>query len=363
MASFETRGSSTRAIVRVQGGKKKSATFDTLTEARKWAAQMEAKKAIGQLSPGKSGGVTAGELFETYMDAVAKHTDSGKWNCLRLMKFCRDPLAKRKLSEIITHDVNEWISRSLKQPSSRTGKPVRPATVNRELNLMSSAFSYAVKDRKWLEVNPCHGARRPEQGRPRKRPLLTADEIRALCIATGYDTDPRLETSTARVGACFLLSLETGMRSGEILRLHPRDYWRDTRIVHVSAIEPGGRKGSRSGRTTADPSRDVPLTSRAMELLDQLLSSMPPKQPYIVGVRDSLRDALWRKARDRAGVEDLHFHDAKHEAATRLARHIDVLALSHAIGTKDVKLLRDTYYNNDASRSAALLPAQLSLRA
>lgn len=362
MASFEQRGNSVRAIVRVAGGKR-SATFDTLAEAHTWAERMQAKKAIGQLSPAKGAGITAGDLFEAYLEAVAKNTDSGKWNELRLMNLCKDPLATRRISDIVTHDINEWVARRLKKPSSHTGKPVAPSTVNRELNLMSAAFSYAVKDRKWLDVNPCHGVRRPEHGRPRKRPLLTASEIRALRISTGYDADPSLATSTARIGACFLLSLETGMRSGEILRLRPQDYWRDKRIVHVAAIEPGGRKGSRSGRATVDPSRNVPLTARAMELLDQLLSSMPPKQPYIVGVRDGLRDALWRRARDRAGVEDLHFHDAKHEAATRLAKYIDVLALSHAIGTKDVKLLRDTYYNNDASRSAALLPAQLSTRA
>lgn len=75
---------------------------------------------------------------------------------------------------------------------------------------------------------------------------------------------------------------------------------------------------------------------------------------------DSQRDALWRKARDRSGVEDLHFHDLKHEAATRLAGFIDVIALSHAIGTKDLKLLRDTYYNNDASRIAHSLPDSLA---
>jgi integrase len=86
--------------------------------------------------------------------------------------------------------------------------------------------------------------------------------------------------------------------------------------------------------------------------------SMPP---YIVGINDSQRDALWRKARNQAGVEDLHFHDTKHEAATRLSKYIDVLALSHAIGTKDIRLLRDTYYNNDASRIATLLPKQLSI--
>jgi integrase len=116
------------------------------------------------------------------------------------------------------------------------------------------------------------------------------------------------------------------------------------------------------GRDTVDPSRNVPLTARAIELLDQMLASMPTGQPYIVGIKNSLRDALWRRTRNQAGVEDLHFHNAKHEAATRLAQHIDMLALSHAIGTKAVKLLRDTYYNNDASWSAALLPAQLSTK-
>jgi len=360
MASFEDRGNSTRAIVRVPGGGKKSATFDTRTEAEAWAARMEQKKALGRLQPSKAGGVTNGELFETYLDAVAGKTDSGKWNRLRLMKWCKDPLASKRVAETITHDINQWIERSLSQPSQRTGKPVSAATVNRELNLMSSAFGYAVKDLRWIGVNPCHGARRPERGRPRQRPLLTPEEIRAVRIATGYDADPELATLTARVGACFLFALETGMRSGEILRLRPQDYRKAARVVHVAAIETGGRKSSRSGRAQVDPSRNVPLTGRAIELLGQLLSSMPKDQPYIVGLNDSQRDSLWRKARGQAGLEDSHFHDTKHEAATRLARHIDVLALSHALGTKDVKLLRDTYYNDDAARTAALLPTQLS---
>lgn len=81
--------------------------------------------------------------------------------------------------------------------------------------------------------------------------------------------------------------------------------------------------------------------------------------PYLVGLSDALRDALWRKARDRSGVTDLKFHDSKHEACTRLARYIDVIALSHAIGTKDLKLIRDTYYQNDAAAQAAKLPAAL----
>lgn len=97
-----------------------------------------------------------------------------------------------------------------------------------------------------------------------------------------------------------------------------------------------------------------------MQIIQQLLDSRDPEQPYIVGMQDSQRDALWRKAVKHAGVEDIHFHDAKHEAATKLSRFIDVLALSHAIGTKDIRLLRDTYYDNNAERAAALLPEKLS---
>lgn len=369
MASYEPRGNSTRAIVRVPGTKKKiTATFDTEREARAWAIQLEAKLKKGDAEK-LTNRETNEQLFETYLDAVASKTDSAKFNKLRLMKWCRDPLAALKTVETTTHHINQWIERSLAEPSERTGKPITPATVNRELNLMSGAFNYAIKSLGWITVNPCHGAARPERGRPRKRPLLSPKEILSIRISTGYDADPHLCTLTARVGACFLLSLETGMRSGELLRLRPTDYFRKERYVHVSASERGGRKGAHSGRGSVDPSRNVPLTARAIELLDQLLASMPKDQepqegfsrpPYIVGLNDSQRDSLWRKARDQAGIEDLHFHDTKHEAATRLSKFIDVLALSHAIGTKDVRLLRDTYYNNDASRTAALLPERLS---
>ena len=353
MASITQRGSAFRVTVRLPDGGRKTATFDTEELAQAWAEKMERKKEIGQLRPSKAGSVTVGQMFEAYLDAVASKTDSAKWNRLRIENWYVDPISEIKLADIVTHDINEWIV--------RRGQDVSDATVNRELNLMSGAFTYAIKDREWITVNPCHGARRPPKGKARKRPLLTADEIEALTISTGFKFDPQLRTLTARVGACFLLGLETGMRSGEILRLRPIDYFAEDGYVHVAAIEKGGRKSSKSGRASVDPSRDVPLSGTARRLLDQLLATMPPEQPYIVGVDDSQRDALWRKARDQAGVEDLHFHDTKHEACTRLCKFLDVIELSKAVGTKDIKLLRDTYYNYDAREAAKRLPDNIAM--
>jgi integrase len=325
---------------RPRGRRPTTGRYATREQAEAWAARQEHRKA--------GSGVTVGDMLEEYLEAVAGRTDTAKWNRLRIMKWLQDPLAERRLGAVTTFDINEWIDR-------RGGQGVGPATVRRELNLMSGAFSYAAKTRGWIKVNPCHGAQRPIAPRPRDRPLLTPSQIEAIKVATGYDRDPGLKTKTARVGACFLLALETGMRSGEILRLKVEDYWPEKRTAHVAAREAGGRKGSRSGRL--DPSRHVPLTAEAMRLIDQML---PGEGGYIVGLTDAQRDALWRKAVKQAGLTDLHFHDTKHEAATRLSRFLDVLELSHAIGTKDIRLLRDTYYVADASRAAALLPSALT---
>lgn len=368
MASFEVRGNTIRAVVRAPGGAKKSATFDTKKEAEAWAKKLEDELARATPAQLRAGDRTVGMLFETYLEAVALHTDSGKWNRIRLIKWCSDPLAKKRIVDIVTHDINEWLSQRKKEKARQTGKPISPGTVRRELGLMSAAFTYGVDSLKWIDANPCHGAVRPPPPPARDRAALTRAEIQALRIATGYDADPGLSTLTARVGACFLLALETGMRSGEILRIRPEDYDRARKIVRVTATERGGRKSSRSGRATVSAKRSVPLTDRAIEILDQLLATMPTDQepidgmakpPYLAGLRDAQRDALWRKAVRKAGVDDLHYHDTKHEACTKLAKFLDVLALSHAIGTKDVKLLRDTYFQNDAEGAARLLPGSL----
>lgn len=326
MASIEQRGRSFRAVVRV-GGQKRTATFDTRAQALLWAKRMEGTTVACT--------VTVGTLLEEYLDEVASKTDSAKWNRLRIMKWLQDPIADLTLGAIVTYDINQWISRRLVD--------VSPATANRELNLLSSAFRYALRARKWVEVNPCHGAQRPRPPAGRNRPLLTPLQLACIRQAAGED----LTCQTARVGACFFLALETGMRSGEILRLKPADYLPQANTLVVAARERGGRKTG---------ARRVPLTAEAKRIIESLL---PGAGEYIVGVTDANRDALWRKIARRAALDNAHFHDAKHEACTRLSRFLDVLELSHAIGTKDVRLLRDTYYVSDASRAAARLPGSL----
>jgi integrase len=50
---------------------------------------------------------------------------------------------------------------------------------------------------------------------------------------------------------------------------------------------------------------------------------------------------------------DLHFHDARHEACTRLAQILPIQDLAKVSGHRDLKILLNTYYNITAPEIAA----------
>lgn len=65
-------------------------------------------------------------------------------------------------------------------------------------------------------------------------------------------------------------------------------------------------------------------------------------------------DSLFRKAKKAALIEELHFHDTRHEAITRLAERVEVLDLARIVGIRDLKILM-VYYNKHASDIALRL--------
>jgi integrase len=128
------------------------------------------------------------------------------------------------------------------------------------------------------------------------------------------------------------------MRQGELLSLTQKN----VNLKKCVATLPRTKNGS---------SRDVPLSGYAVNIL------------IAIGVKDDGRyfsltsatcDALFRKIKKLAGVEDLHFHDSRREATTRLSKKVDVLTLARITGHKDLKMLL-TYYETDMSDVAKLL--------
>lgn len=61
------------------------------------------------------------------------------------------------------------------------------------------------------------------------------------------------------------------------------------------------------------------------------------------------------KQRDKMLIEDLHIHDTRGDALTRLARKYDVLTLSRISGIKGPRTLNERYYRERADQIAARL--------
>jgi len=313
---------------------RKTATFDTKTEAKDWAAAIELgiKAGAEHVTERK----TFGQLLEKYRDEVSITKRGEKWERLRIGLILRDELSEVKLSALNETHIAAWRDRRLLS--------VSPGTVRREWNLLSSACTIAINEWKWLHRHPMKIVRRPAPPRARDR-ILSDDEINRLLFVLGYTPGTRPTTVTAHVGAALLLAIETAMRAGELCALTWADVDLTTRVARVTGDTHG------AGKTQA-AIRAVPLSTVAVSVFQNL--TVNPEDGRCLQLNTTQLDALFRKAKQKALIEDLHFHDTRHTAITRLAKKLDVLPLARIVGHKDLRQLM-VYYNESAETLAQQL--------
>jgi integrase len=304
-------------------GARVSGTFDTKAQALEWEAQQRVILKGGPVAVSVIG-KTVKDAFDKYEVEVSRHKRSYQNEAKRLAYFRATELAKVKISELRTSHIVDWKTERL--------KTVKGSTVNRDLNLLSHVFNTARKEWGWLETNVTEDVSRATEP-PAREQRYTEKEIKAICAALGWDVAYKGEPQTKqhRVALAFLWALETAMRAGEIVSL-TKDSVKG-RVAHLPMTKNG-------------LPRNVPLSKRALEIWKQV--------PDGFGLNSASLDALFRKAREKARVDGKTFHDARHEAITRLALKIDVLDLARMVGHTDIRqLLR--YYNASADDIAGRL--------
>lgn len=351
MATFKKDGNVWRVQVYVKGHRE-SGTFSTKAQAQAWAAQRETELRQ-QTSTGIVFGKTVRDAFDKYEKEVSRTKRGGRFESLRMNVLAdieiQEPPVKfgdLKVSELTASHVAQLRDARLRMAAGwrpmagediPADKLVKTSTVNRELSIISNVFTVARREWKWIAESPTKDVRRPKNPAPRDR-RPTDDEINRLCLALGFDGDMAIQTSQ-RVAVAFLFAIETALRAGEICSLMPD--WIDGRVVHL----PGEK-------TKNGIKRDVPLSTRAVELLTYL--PKPEAGGTVFGITSSSLDALFRRAKQRTGITDLTFHDSRHEAITRLAKKLNVLELARMVGHRDLRMLQ-IYYNETAAEIAARL--------
>jgi integrase len=99
-------------------------------------------------------------------------------------------------------------------------------------------------------------------------------------------------------------------------------------------------------------SRDVPLSSRARDILSDLPRGLPE---VVFPIHFEALKGLWKRACKRADIEDLHFHDLRHEATTRFfEKGLNVMEVAAITGHKDLRMLK-RYTHLDVKKLASSL--------
>lgn len=336
MATYRKRkgkkGISYTASVRIKGFPEYTETFPTKAQAEAWAGDKEAEiraGRLGEIPPTK----TFGDLLIRYRDEVVIKKRGAKWENNRINAWIRDePMAKILLKDLTAMDADRWIKRREKE--------VAIGSVLRELTILSHACTMAVRPAwRWLHHNPFKEIERPKMPAPRTR-RPSAEETETLLYTLSCNPLVTPETYSAKVGFAYLFAIETAMRAGEIVGLTPESI--RGRVAHLALTKNGS-------------ARDVPLSPEAL----RLLSLLPPvgKGEPLFGLTSRQLDALFRKATAKAMVEDLHFHDTRREALTRMAANpkLDVMLLAKISGHKDLRILQNTYYAPKMENVAGLL--------
>lgn len=358
MATIEKRKNGQyRAKVR-RYGLSRSRTFKTRREAEDWATQLEGQ-ALGGDAPVRPASTTTLEVaIEWFLDRVAPRDPNQPQRRRGVTQHARNQVvhgnywlgtifAEVPLHAISKADLEGWRRAALDEDSRDEGEFVGPdaefgpQTAIHRLNFLSRLYNVWADLNKVKLANPVGRGLRPRMPKHRTRRLLPDEEKRLLkaCSASGsLWLRPMVE-----------LALGTAMRQGEILRL----IWRHVNFDQATVYLPQTKNGDE---------RTVPLFPSMVALLQSQLpaglndtgippfivdqSIFPPKTGR--GVTHAFAAAC--KSADPP-LEDLHFHDLRHEATSRLFEHTDLRNLEIAMitGHRSLEML-DRYKHLRANR-------------
>lgn len=332
MATISRKNSGWRVLIR-RKNINKSKTFRTKAEAQAWANAIESQIAAGEYSDVPD--ITFADLIHKYVREITPTKKSARHETLRLHRMADMSIGKVPLVDLCLKDFEQWRDERL--------KVVSPASVLRELNTVSNIMTVAVEQWQYLKKNCIKGLSKPTGIKERTRRYSEA-EIERLIFVSGYDLSYPPHNVINRVGAAILFAIETAMRAGEICNATWENLNLKQRLLHIPT--------SKNGYP-----RDVPLSSKAIEIINHLAQVKSVDDDHIFRLKSRSLDAVFRQIKEKAGLEDsdLHFHDTRREALSRLSKKVDVMTLAKISGHRDIKILLNTYYAPDMSEVANLL--------
>ncbi len=161
--------------------------------------------------------------------------------------------------------------------------------------------------------NPVRQIRMPKlpSGRDRR---LSSEELERIATAAG----------SKEFGNLLRFAVETGMRRGEIVSMK----WEQVDLKKQTLRIP---------ETKNDTPRTIPLSREALRILSDLPRRL---EGSVWSFATNWLSLLFANSCKKAGIEDLHFHDLRHEATSRLfEKGFDTMEVRTITGHKTLQML------------------------
>lgn len=312
-----------------QIGRGKRVAIGKVGELTPDEARERCAKVLGNVAHGRpplhgldgAEGLTLGEFItDTYAPWARAHRPRTAEGTLDRIKLHFERWYGRPLTSLTVENVEDW---RLK----RINEGIEPSTVRRDLDGLSSVLTRAAKFGK-LTDNVVRRVERPKIDRtPKVRYLDPAEEKRLRAALSERDEEMRAARESANkwrksrkedplpplpyygdhLTPAVLLSMNTGMRRGELLALK----W--------ASVDMKGKQITVEGSTAkSQQTRHIPLNDEALETL-KLWKAQAPDSDRVIPISTGFKTA-WAHLLERAKITKFRWHDLRHHFASRLVQ-------------------------------------------
>jgi len=272
------------------------------------------------VAPNKS--MTLGELINRYLKlpSTVRLKSFNKVN-----QHCR--ALKERLGHINARDLKSQVVEQYRESRfeeiSRRGEKYKPASINRELEVLKRIFNLAMRD-ELVEKNPCLKVERLHEDNARDRVLSLEELKRLIAVLPHHAAD------------IFLVGYLTGMRFGEIVQLT----WDRVNLSEGSfKLSQKHTKTREIRHVYFDEGIRAVLIRREIEKTsgDSLVFTYRGKS--VKSIKTALTLAL-----KKTGIMDFRFHDLRHTYVTNARKAgIDSQVVMKLTGHKTLSMF--TRYN------------------
>ncbi len=324
MATIKQRGGDKWQAQIRKLGVRMNKTFSDKSEAQAWASKTEKLIINGEIKPTMPFAQVLNEYKTIHMPDKAAGTQLMQNSQLAVWL---EILGNPDIKQISAVDINRAKTALLK-------RNIEKATVNRYLQALSPVFTFAV-EQGHISDTPFKHVRKFKEPAGRVR-YLQQEEITRLLTECKNSTSVHLHS-------VVVIALLTGMRYNEIRGLK----WRDVDLKNGVIVLENTKNGTQ---------RSVPVVGRLIDIFRDIPSN---NTAYVFASARTGRPVnlllTFRKAVKRANIENFHFHDLRHTAASYLAMSGEnLLIIAEILGHRTLSMVKRYAHLSDQHKASAL---------